>query len=1420
MSKINQILKRGKLIEESDASKIDYEFTSPDQFFNETIALIPIKNAVPAQRIFYGEKLYSQSVPLVHREAPYVQAQKDGNISFEEFLGKKSGGVVMSDKDDDGSVVESVTDDEIKYRTPDGKIKSKDLYHNHAFNRKTRITNIPQVKVGDKISANQVLASSNYTDKDGSMAMGVNARIAMVPYKGWSLDDSTVISESFAKKLTSDHMYIIRENDDKNLETNKTTFLNLFKDKFTKDQTDKLTDDGVPKVGAVLNYGDPVILSVKPKIISSKENYLGRLSKFLNGTKSDASIIWDHENPGIVTDVVKSKNGWKVNVSTESPANVGDKLSLRAGQKCYHPDTEVCTESGWKFISEISSDDKVEVLFRNKSTGKFYKKLLKPKSLISYEYDGDLYCYESSLAAYAVTADHMVWYAEAIDNELIWKKDEASKLHGRNDIYFLFKLGAKREKGDHNWSKLFEMHAVEPSCSGSFTKIPYKGMVYCCEVSGLGVLHTRLHGKEMWNGNCTISKIIPDDKMPRTLDGKPVDVLFNQLGLNSRTNASSAYEILLGKVAEKTGKKYILPSFNKSDEKWYEFVENELKNAGIPDTEYLYDPESDRTLKNPVMVGNAYILKLHHMSEGKMTARNQGIYDLNMLPLKGGDEGAKSKRLSGLAMYGLLSAGAYNDIRDALHIRGQRNDDYWRQVRMGLTPTLQKQTPFIWDKYLAILRGAGFNVTDTKDKNGDTILQLSPLSDRQFEKTFKPDELENAEIVDFDNMKPVDGGLFSPDKIISNKWSKITLDRPYPNPPFENVIASLLYIKKSDIEDIMSGKKELKDFGTGGQALKKALANIDTEQLLSESKKTFKSGPKSLKDKALNRIKYIHGLRENNMTPDELMIQTVPVLPPSFRPYTIMGDTFIAGDANELYKDLFNVNKIQKSITKTLGKSDADANSINVYNALKALYGYDDSKNIKLSSRNVSGFLSKLIGDTSKFSIINRMINSKPMDFTGGGVISPNPELGMDEAMLPEDMAFKLFAPKIQNELSKMGYNLTDSIQAIKDKSDVARLALNKVLETTPIILNREPSWHKFNTIGAWAKTHPGKSIYINPLVTSGIGGDFDGDCQNAFIYVKTQNEGLPDDSVKIYITDMSSFPRTDFIKTINGKNGPIDFYNVPEGTCVPALDEASNKVVWADVAFWTVHKDRRLEIVTLKNGSQIFTDDDERAIYGINPDNGKFERHTPTEALNLGILVPVCEDLIEYKNLNSEFIDSDYRLKDCKSLREIRQIQLEYKSNGIKSIIEFDKTKDRYVLKDGSMYNESPVDGFIAIDHIDYTLKKETGYDLSVPGYETFINSDGIVLSNTMTVQVPASQKAIEDVKEKLMPSKQVISVRNISNVINPLKQDYILGLFNSAYQGVGESPNVKTVKVNNLNEALDLIRSGKIDFSDYVEI
>lgn len=913
-------LRNGEFVEIPE-SEARYEFPESNSFFGNAINMIPLQNAVSVARAFYGEKFQNQSLPLKNPEVPLVQnlriKRPDGTKeSFDDYLGKSMGAKFS---DGEGEVTE-VTPDYIEYKNSIGSKHKIDLYNNFPFNRKTRITNFPQVKVGDKIKKGQLVASSNYTDKNGTTAFGVNARIGLVPYKGWSMDDAVVVSESFAKKMASDHMYTFSQPEDKGLQISRDKFVSTFGDKYTKDQLANIGENGVVKEGTILKKDDPILLAMKPRIISSTDSQLGTLSKYIKNTKQDASLKWDGDNDGVVTSVAKGKNGWVVNVQTFENLQPGDKLAERSGNKS------------------------------------------------------------------------------------------------------------------------------------------------------------------------TTSKIIPDSEMPYTEDGQPLDVLLNPLGIPSRMNASLVMEMMLGKIAKKTGKPFKLSEF-RDDSNWLDFVEKKLKENNLTDTERVYDPKLQRFLDNPITVGNAYILKIHHTGRAGLSARNQGAYDSGwQQPLKGGDEGAHAKRLSGLEATSMLSAGAYNVLNDAMTLRGQKNDEYWRAVRNGQNPEMPRKSPFSWDKYLAVLSGSGLYAKEMTNGN----LRLGPYTDKILEQQ-KPQEITLPEIVD-NEMNPVQGGLFDPMLSVGNKWGKITLDEPYPNPAFESAITSLLGITNKEFNSVLQGKEDLKNYGSGPQAIQKALKSLDTKQLELDAKETIKNGTKTKKPRAIKLLNVLEGIKRNELKPEDFMISAVPVLPPRFRPYAMVGDTFIPGDANELYKELIHVRDNVRDSKKVFDDKDLGDEKSALYNAIKAAYGFGEPVGKKLRDRKVSGFMSSLIGDTSKFSSWQRNVVSKPQDFTGSAVIDVDPDLGFDEMSMPNEMAWHLFAPYISQYMTRAGMSLEQATKEIEDRTPRAEQYLDKVMQDKVVFATRSPSWHKYNSLGFHAKRHEGKNILLNGLAETGMNGDHDGD--------------------------------------------------------------------------------------------------------------------------------------------------------------------------------------------------------------------------------------------------------------------------------------------------------------------------------------
>lgn len=190
--------------------------------------------------------------------------------------------------------------------------------------------------------------------------------------------------------------------------------------------------------------------------------------------------------------------------------------------------------------------------------------------------------------------------------------------------------------------------------------VEYTGSVHCIEVPGNHNFYVRRNGKTHWTGNSArqgakgvLSRLVPDEKMPHTEDGEPIDIFINTAALIGRVNPAMVFEAMAGKVAEKTGQPVYVPPF--MNEESLDFVQGLLDKHGISPTENIVNPTTGRTIPD-VLVGKQYFQKLEHVSDSKMSARDEGSLDVNLQPTKGGDEGAK--RMGGLMNLALISHGA------------------------------------------------------------------------------------------------------------------------------------------------------------------------------------------------------------------------------------------------------------------------------------------------------------------------------------------------------------------------------------------------------------------------------------------------------------------------------------------------------------------------------------------------------------------------------------------------------------------------------------------------------------------------------------------------------------------------------------------------------------------------------------------
>jgi DNA-directed RNA polymerase beta subunit len=318
-----------------------YLILSAHQLFDEATNLIPFLQNNQGNRTMTASRQATQAVSLHHREQPLVQVKSGGSQTWEKLIGLPWAHVANFD----GEVTEIRKSkenghaDAIVVKSDTGKKHEVQLYNYFPLNdSKTVIHSEPVVEVGARIKKGDVLADTNFT-KDGHLAIGTNLRVSYLPYKGYNFEDGIVISDSAAKKLTSEHVHRKSlEIDPERDQISKQKFIayaSTTARKLTKEQAAKIGDDGIIAVGSKVSPGDILVAAVgKKDLVGEAGRVVGRLDKKMFSFQ-DKSVVWDADYPGEVVKIVKAPNGKgaTIHVKTLEPAEIGDKIVGRHGNK-------------------------------------------------------------------------------------------------------------------------------------------------------------------------------------------------------------------------------------------------------------------------------------------------------------------------------------------------------------------------------------------------------------------------------------------------------------------------------------------------------------------------------------------------------------------------------------------------------------------------------------------------------------------------------------------------------------------------------------------------------------------------------------------------------------------------------------------------------------------------------------------------------------------------------------------------------------------------------------------------------------------------------------------------------------------------------------------------------------------------------
>src|SRR5437870_5182115 len=284
-----------------------------------------------------GANMQRQAVPLMIPQAPLI------GTGLEYRAAVDTGDVVISEKA--GQVVD-VDAEKIVVETRDGQ----DTYEMTKFmrsNQGTLIHQKPIVGLGDRVSADQVLADGSSTDS-GELALGANLLVAFMPFEGYNFEDAIVISERCVKEdvLSSIHIheYEIDARSTKLGDEEITRDIPNRSEESLKD----LDERGVVRIGAEVGSGDLLVGKVTPKgetELTAEEKLIRAIFKEKAREVRDTSLKVPHGEGGVVIDVKTFSRDLgddlspgvnelvRVYVAKKRKISEGDKLAGRHGNK-------------------------------------------------------------------------------------------------------------------------------------------------------------------------------------------------------------------------------------------------------------------------------------------------------------------------------------------------------------------------------------------------------------------------------------------------------------------------------------------------------------------------------------------------------------------------------------------------------------------------------------------------------------------------------------------------------------------------------------------------------------------------------------------------------------------------------------------------------------------------------------------------------------------------------------------------------------------------------------------------------------------------------------------------------------------------------------------------------------------------------
>lgn len=1023
-------------------NEVQYLDAKPQNIVGTSANMVPFVAHDDGTRILMACAQQKQAVNLVNREEPLVKTlyDKETGETYEDKMGREYGKPVYSETD---GIVSKIDRSTITVKDSAGKLHKHQYYSYYPFNG-TYINNELKVSVGQNVKKGQMLAEGWQT-KNGSLAIGLNANVMYLPYKGYNYEDGIVISRSFANRMASEEIQEVEVLIPKNCKGGRGSGVLRELRTYTSDPgVAQLDADGIAKQGAFVKADSVLAAWLRPideessiedivKAGDKNSKYAEKIQRIKSGSYVSGKIvrIVVLQNPDNL-----NKQRILFTLSSEEPLKVGDKLSGRHGNK--------------GTVTKILDDD----LMPTTQDGMKAEVLLSPLGVPSRKNTGQLFEVGAGLVAQKTGKGRVISNFDPKEKEKVLKDLEKIGVPDQKMKVF---LKQQDENGIHN------VPVENPVTVGSMYMVKLKHKVDE-KIQSRSNLENFIKEKDYTPGKRTGSAKGEKHNPQR----------FGEMELKALAGHGAVWNALETTTLKSDGggdtaKRIALFRALRSQK----IDPNDLDFAATPETLNLLS----RELKG---LG----LNITPMNGDKAVKSFNDAFDsLAVKPLKT-EEFVKllgpDKEVTKASSYDAknIKSGDVRALEGGLFdpaIFGESKDPADDRNKWG---------------YIRLEEPVANPMFAKSNDASNVYATLCGKKSKDIEAICKGSKVLVTDPKDFPILKNIKDPVMRQD---------------YINKALETM--AQMKIKPGDLVDPKALEAAIQQGAiiptlSGGRALQNMLAQVDLKEGYKQAKKELKEAKSDKLDRAYKKCRVYESLIKGKYKPTDLMLTAIPVMPSYIRPMTIMEENgrILNDDLNKLYSNIITTNNASKKNidVSVLPPTEQAKRSGSLYNSVSDFMGKTQKKDRKTGKE----LRSILAGLGSKQGMIRNSMLSKRVDFSGRSVIGVDPNLKLNEVAMPLDVAKGIYKPFIIKELVRTGRasNEAEATKKWRASDEDMKKALDNIVKDRPVVIGRQPSLHKyslqaFNPI--IKETEDGnivRNIQLNPLVVTGFGADFDGD--------------------------------------------------------------------------------------------------------------------------------------------------------------------------------------------------------------------------------------------------------------------------------------------------------------------------------------